>query len=82
MFIDAKDKDVKHAFAAMFVEILVPVAASANRELNVPALKNFVDMTYHHAIDMVRKNKHSHVSLFIISCEPCSFSSCLAYMCR
>ena len=63
MFIDAKDKDVKHAFAAMFVEILVPVAASANRELNVPALKNFVDMTYHHAIDMVRKNKHSHVSL-------------------
>ena len=26
-FIDVKDKDVKHALAGLFVEILVPVAA-------------------------------------------------------
>lgn len=67
MFIDCKDskdnKEVKHAFAAMFVEILGPVAASANREFNVPALKNFVDMLYPHALDMAKRARHSNVSI-------------------
>ncbi|XP_032237485.2 protein furry homolog isoform X2 [Nematostella vectensis] len=58
LFIDAKEKEVKYALALMFVEILVPVAASANRELNVPALKNFVDMMYHQAFDMAKNRKH------------------------
>lgn len=62
LFIDSKDKEVKHAFAQMFVEILLPVAAGANRELNVPALKGFVDMMYHHAFDLTKKNRHSQVS--------------------
>ncbi|KAJ7393101.1 hypothetical protein OS493_008400 [Desmophyllum pertusum] len=31
----------------------------ANRELNVPALKSFVDMTYHHAVDLTKKTRHS-----------------------
>ena len=62
MFVDSKDKDVKHAFAVMFVEILLPVAASANRELNVPALKTFVDMMYHHSFDLTKKTRYSHVS--------------------
>ncbi|KAL9973951.1 hypothetical protein ACROYT_G020474 [Oculina patagonica] len=59
MFIDSRDKEVKHAFALMFVEILLPVAAGANRELNVPALKGFVDMMYHHAFDLTKKTRHS-----------------------
>ena len=62
LFIDSRDKEVKHAFAQMFVEILLPVAAGANRELNVPALKGFVDMMYHHAFDLTKKNRHSQVS--------------------
>lgn len=61
MFIDTKEKDIKYAFASMFVEILMPVAASANRELNVPALKNFVDMMFHHALDLAKNRKHSQV---------------------
>lgn len=59
MFIDSRDKEVKHAFALMFVEILLPVAAGANRELNVPALKGFVDIMYHHTFDLSKKTRHS-----------------------
>lgn len=29
-FLDVKDKDIKHALAGLFVEILVPVAAVSN----------------------------------------------------
>lgn len=61
MFIDSRDKEVKHAFALMFVEILLPVAAGANRELNVPALKGFVDIMYHHTFDLSKKTRHSQV---------------------
>lgn len=63
MFVDSRDKEVKHAFASMFVEILLPVAAGANRELNVPALKSFVDTMYHHTFDLTKKTRHSQVSL-------------------
>ncbi|XP_029213132.2 LOW QUALITY PROTEIN: protein furry homolog [Acropora millepora] len=59
LFIDSKDKEVKHAFALMFVEILLPVAAGANRELNVPAIKGFVDQMYHHTFDLTKKTRHS-----------------------
>lgn len=61
MFIDAKEKEIKFAFASMFVEILLPVAAYANREVNVPALKNFVDMMYHHAIDLTKVKRNIQV---------------------
>ena len=35
-FIDAKEKDIKHAVAGLFVEILNPVAAAVKNEVNVP----------------------------------------------
>jgi hypothetical protein len=41
------DKEVKYAFAAIFVEILIPVAAVAKREYAIPAVKKFVDMLFH-----------------------------------
>jgi hypothetical protein len=41
-FLEVKDKDIKYALAGLFVEILVPVAASVKNEVNVPCLKNFV----------------------------------------
>ena len=58
-----KDKDVKYALAGVFVEILIPVAATAKRELHIPALKNFIDLLYPYAFDMSKKNKHLHVRL-------------------
>jgi hypothetical protein len=57
---------VKYALAGVFVEILVPVAATAKRELHIPALKNFIDLLYPYAFDMSKKSKHLHVS--IINC--------------
>jgi len=34
-FLEVKDKDVKHALAGLFVEILVPVAAVSSFECSV-----------------------------------------------
>ncbi|GBP05640.1 Protein furry [Eumeta japonica] len=45
-FLEVKDKDIRHALAGLFVEILVPVAATVKNEVNVSCLKNFVEMLY------------------------------------
>ena len=65
MFIETRDRDkeVKYALAGVFVEILVPVAATAKRELQIPALKNFIEMLYPYASEMSKKNKHIPVSV-------------------
>ncbi|RVE51056.1 hypothetical protein evm_004347 [Chilo suppressalis] len=57
-FLEAKDKDIRHALAGLFVEILVPVAATVKNEVNVPCLKNFVEMLYSHTLDASTKSKH------------------------
>ena len=57
------DKEVRYAFASLFVELLIPVAATAKREYGIPAVKKFVDMLYKDALDLARKAKHSSVSL-------------------
>lgn len=54
---------MKYALAGVFVEILVPVAATAKREFHIPALKNFIDLLYPYAFDMSKKNKHLHVRI-------------------
>lgn len=90
LFVDSRDKEVKHAFASMFVEILLPVAAGANRELNVPALKSFVDTMYHHTFDLTKKTRHSQAiyplvtvllcvsqKAFFLSSWPSFLSMCL-----
>ena len=54
---------MKYALAGVFVEILVPVAARAKRELQIPALKNFIEMLYPYALEMSKKTKHIHVRI-------------------
>ena len=54
---------MKYAFVSLFVELLIPVAATAKREYGIPAVKKFVDMLYKDAFDLARKAKHSSVSL-------------------
>ncbi len=34
-FLEVKDKDIKHALAGLFVEILIPVAAVSTAELSI-----------------------------------------------
>ncbi|XP_073949446.1 microtubule binding protein furry isoform X3 [Choristoneura fumiferana] len=70
-FLEAKDKDIRHALAGLFVEILVPVAATVKNEVNVPCLKNFVEMLYSHTLDASTKSKHRLALFPLVTCLLC-----------
>ncbi|CAH0545977.1 unnamed protein product [Brassicogethes aeneus] len=70
-FLEVKDKDIKHALAGLFVEILVPVAAAVKNEVNVPCLKNFVDMLYSQTLDASTKSKHRLALFPLVTCLLC-----------
>uniref|UniRef100_A0A7N6FI69 Furry homolog, like n=1 Tax=Anabas testudineus TaxID=64144 RepID=A0A7N6FI69_ANATE len=69
-FLEVKDKDIKHALAGLFVEILIPVAAVKN-EVNVPCLKNFVEMLYQTTFDLSSRKKHSLALYPLVTCLLC-----------
>ncbi|KAL1456291.1 hypothetical protein WDU94_001033 [Cyamophila willieti] len=70
-FTEVKDKDIKHALAGLFVEILVPVAATVKNEVNVPCLKNFVESLYGSTLDMCTKSKHRLAIFPLVTCLLC-----------
>ncbi|XP_061916437.1 protein furry homolog isoform X4 [Entelurus aequoreus] len=70
-FLDVKDKDIKHALAGLFVEILVPVAAAVKNEVNVPCLRNFVDSLYDTTLDLSARKKHSLAFYPLVTCLLC-----------
>lgn len=70
-FMEVKDKDIKHALAGLFVEILVPVAATVKNEVNVPCLKNFVEMLYPMTLDLCVKKKHTLALFPLVTCLLC-----------
>ncbi|XP_075990403.1 microtubule binding protein furry isoform X9 [Anticarsia gemmatalis] len=70
-FLEVKDKDIRHALAGLFVEILVPVAATVKNEVNVPCLKNFVEMLYSHTLDASTKSKHRLALFPLVTCLLC-----------
>lgn len=70
-FLEVKDKDIKHALAGLFVEILVPVAAAVKNEVNVPCVKNFVDLLYSQTLDACTKNKHRLALFPLVTCLLC-----------
>ncbi|CAM6031665.1 unnamed protein product, partial [Sphagnum compactum] len=70
-FLEVKDKDIKHALAGLFVEILVPVAAAVKNEVNVPCVKNFVDLLYSQTLDACTKSKHRLALFPLVTCLLC-----------
>ncbi|XP_045140236.1 protein furry homolog-like isoform X1 [Echinops telfairi] len=70
-FLEVKDKDIKHALAGLFVEILIPVAAAVKNEVNVPCLKTFVEMLYQTTFDLSSRKKHSLALYPLITCLLC-----------
>ncbi|XP_019114924.2 protein furry homolog isoform X2 [Larimichthys crocea] len=70
-FLEVKDKDIKHALAGLFVEILVPVAAAVKNEVNVPCLRNFVDSLYETTLDLSSRKKHSLAFYPLVTCLLC-----------
>ncbi|TRY90957.1 hypothetical protein DNTS_022192 [Danionella cerebrum] len=69
-FLEVKDKDVKHSLAGLFVEILVPVAATVKNEVNVPCLRNFVETLYDTTLDLSSRKKHSLASSVSVGYVP------------
>ncbi|KAL9906690.1 microtubule binding protein furry isoform 3-T3 [Glossina fuscipes fuscipes] len=70
-FLELKDKDIKHALAGLFVEILVPVAAAVKNEVNVPCVKNFVELLYVQTLDASTKSKHRLALFPLVTCLLC-----------
>ncbi|XP_050332933.1 protein furry isoform X2 [Bactrocera neohumeralis] len=70
-FLEVKDKDIKHALAGLFVEILVPVAAAVKNEVNVPCVKNFVELLYVQTLDASTKSKHRLALFPLVTCLLC-----------
>uniref|UniRef100_A0A8C2F8Q8 Furry homolog a (Drosophila) n=1 Tax=Cyprinus carpio TaxID=7962 RepID=A0A8C2F8Q8_CYPCA len=70
-FLEVKDKDIKHALAGLFVEILVPVAAAVKNEVNVPCLRNFVESLYDTTLDLSTRKKHSLALYPLVTCLLC-----------
>lgn len=70
-FLEVKDKDIKHALAGLFVEILVPVAATVKNEVNVPCLRNFVESLYDTTLELSSRKKHSLALYPLVTCLLC-----------
>ncbi|KAA0194641.1 Protein furry [Fasciolopsis buskii] len=65
-FLEVKEPEIKHVLSDLFVEILLPVAAVARQEVNIPALKNFVENLYPTSLELANKKKHIPVRLSFI----------------
>ncbi|KAL3319496.1 hypothetical protein Ciccas_001834 [Cichlidogyrus casuarinus] len=70
-FLYVREREVKHALARLFVEILVPVVFAARYEINIPALKNFVNLLYQPCFEMSSKKKHLPYLLQMTTCILC-----------
>ncbi|CAJ0942868.1 unnamed protein product, partial [Mesorhabditis belari] len=70
-FLEAKDREVKHAVAGLLVEILLPVAAQIKRETNIPALISFVQKLYGPTNDLVNKKQHKLAAYPLLTCLLC-----------
>lgn len=70
-FLEVRHKSVRHALANLFVEILVPLAASVKNEVKIPCLKNFVDTLWSQTLDMCSRKKHSIIIFPLVTCLLC-----------
>ncbi|CAG0895765.1 unnamed protein product [Cyprideis torosa] len=70
-FLEVKEKDIRHALAGLFVEVLMPVASSVKNEVNVPVLKSFVEKLYSQTLDMSTKKKQSLALYPLVTCILC-----------
>lgn len=64
-YLEVKEIEIKHVLSDLFVEILLPVAAVARQEVNIPALKTFVENLYPTSLELASKKKHIPVSIFL-----------------
>ncbi|CAK9301993.1 unnamed protein product [Gordionus sp. m RMFG-2023] len=70
-FLEIKNKEIKHALAAILVDILIPIASKIKNEVNIPCVKQFVDCLYQPAMDMISKKKHALAIFPLTTCLFC-----------
>ncbi|CAF0968774.1 unnamed protein product [Adineta ricciae] len=70
-FLEVRERDIKNSLANLFVEILLPVAAVVKLEMNIPIVRNFVDLLYSHVLDLCSKNKHRLAMYPLMTCLLC-----------
>ncbi|XP_023930548.1 protein furry homolog-like, partial [Lingula anatina] len=70
-FLEVREKDIKHALAGLFVEILLPVASVVKHEVNVPVLKNFVESLFTTTTEMSTRKKHQLALYPMLTCLLC-----------
>ena len=70
-FVESKDKDIKHTLAGLFVDILVPITGVVKNEVNVPCLRQFVDILYQSALELSAKTKHRFATFPLLTCLLC-----------
>ena len=74
-FLESSREKIKHAIAALLVEILYPVAAVINVEASLPVIKRFVSMLYTHCFEQARKGRHSTQTVSV------THKLCPAFLC-
>ncbi|TGZ62726.1 hypothetical protein CRM22_007302 [Opisthorchis felineus] len=70
-FLEVKEPEIKHVLSDLFVEILLPVAAVARQEVNIPALKQFVELLYPTSLELAGKKKHVPALFPLVTCLLC-----------
>ncbi|KAF6771719.1 hypothetical protein AHF37_09980 [Paragonimus kellicotti] len=70
-FLEVKEPEIKHVLSDLFVEILLPVAAVARQEVNIPALKQFVESLYPASLELASKKKHVPALFPLVTCLLC-----------
>ncbi|KAH8864111.1 Protein furry like [Schistosoma japonicum] len=70
-YLEVKEIEIKHVLSDLFVEILLPVAAVARQEVNIPALKIFVENLYPASLELASKKKHIPALFPLVTCLLC-----------
>ena len=63
-----KEKEIRHAFAGLLAEILLPVAAVVKNEVNIPAVKNLVKTYFDSTRQAADKKKHAVAMFPLVTC--------------
>ncbi|KAG1211887.1 hypothetical protein G6F69_004186 [Rhizopus microsporus] len=70
-FKNAHGAKVKHAYADLFIQLLLPAAEVADAEVNFPAWAKAVDLMYPRALKMILKPRHISVGYPLITTLLC-----------
>ena len=72
-WISSKNNEVKGVWMKLLTELLLPAAVAAKTEVNVPAVRNFVNTAFPYLIDLYKVVPH----VLTVSSYNCTFLKCM-----